>query len=107
MFANIRLRNVGFAPMYRKAMIELILCDETGNEAARYKVDGNLRELAGGNEAEQKLKIRTDLELNELGAGKYEVYLLITDSESGKPIQLANEQEEGVYGYRIGKMEYR
>ncbi len=107
LFANIRLRNVGFAPMYRKAMIELILCDETGNEAARYKVDGNLRELAGGNEAEQKLKIRTDLELNELGAGKYEVYLLITDSESGKPIQLANEQEEGVYGYRIGKMEYR
>ena len=104
LFVNVALKNVGFAPVYRETDMKLILRDETGNEVISYEIDRDLRELAGGSEAERSMKIRTDIELDKLTAGKYEVYLTITDSESGRQIELANEQEKGEYGYRIGRV---
>ena len=40
--------------------------------------------------------------LGELQREEYEVYFYMEDPDTGKEIQLANEEEEEEYGYHIG-----
>lgn len=107
LFVNITVKNAGFAPLYREPVTELSVYDAEGEEVARQTISCNLRTLAGGQESDTPLKIRADLDLEGMEAGKYKVYLTITDVSTGRRIRLANEQEEEAYGYYIGEVECR
>lgn len=107
LLVNVTLKNAGFASMYREPDVNLVLVGEDGEQALSQRIPYNLCELEGGREPADSMKIRADIELDEISVGKYEVYLTITDPSTGKHIQLANEQEEGTYGYRIGEFKYK
>ncbi len=102
---SISLKNVGFAPMYREPDVNLILYNVEDQKVFRQKISCSLRKLAGGGNRKQSLTIRTDIELDQISEGRYEVYLEMIDPATGKHIQLANEQGEEQYGYLIGRLE--
>lgn len=101
---NIAMRNVGFAPIYREPIMKLKLYNENTGEITTMKAEGSLSGLVGGNHTELSQNICIDMDINGLSAGKYTMYLLLLDTASGKHIQLANEQEEEKYGYRLGEL---
>lgn len=105
--ANITLKNVGFASMYKEPEINLVLCSEEGEEIARQKVTDNLCELSGGKVPADKNTISGEIDLNPLVDGTYKLYLEIVDPSTGKHIQLANVQDESDHGYLVGKFEYK
>lgn len=105
--ADITLKNVGFAPMYKEPDISLVLCSEEGEEIARQKISDNLCELPGGNVPAGTKTINGEIDLNPLAKGMYKLYLEITDPSTGKHIQLANVQDESDHGYLVGKFEYK
>lgn len=103
---NIKMRNVGFAPIYRNPQMELFLYKEgTEEEPLAYSVEGQLCRLAGGDEAETVLSLRKELSLAKLSEGRYGIYFVMVDSASGTHIRLANQQNEERYGYYLGSIE--
>ena len=99
---DVTFKNAGFAPVYREPEVELYLWNEAEQKETGYPVDCRLSELAGGVQDNRSMKIRVSLDLTGMRRGKYEVYIRITDPTTGRRIQLANEQEEEAYGYRLG-----
>lgn len=99
---GIEMRNVGFAPIYKEPEVSLVFYNEEECSLLSYELTGSLHELAGGKESEKAVTLCAEVGVDELGKGTYEVYFSIVDPDSGKHIQLANEEEEGQYGYRIG-----
>ena len=97
--------NVGFAPLYFKPEIELILCNKEGGEYLTYKMEGDLRELVGGNEEGKSLALKAEIPLDDLLPTKYEVYFSISHPSTGQRILLANEQDIEEYGYSVGTIE--
>lgn len=104
---NITMKNVGFAPLYRDAEVVLTLYNEKTEETLTYEVPQNLRKLSGGSQAEESMTIRGSIPLSELSEKDYKVYVSITDSRTGKPILLANEQEPGDYGYQLAAIKIK
>ncbi len=110
---DIVLKNVGFAPVYRAPQVRLVLHEEKENRMFFYEMEGNLCELAGGNEAEKTLTLSADIALRELPKTKYSLYFSIVDPASGRHILLANQEDEKAfgevydtqYGYCIGTVE--
>lgn len=100
--ANITFKNVGFAPLYQDVKVQLSLYSEEKDELLTYEVPQNLRKLLGGNQAEDLLTLHRDIPLEELSKTSYNVYVSLTDSQTGKRIFLANQQEAEQYGYSIG-----
>ena len=107
LLVNIAMKNVGFAPVYRELTMELKLRNEKTGEILTIAIEDSLSELVGGNKADLSKKIRTDVDISRLSAGKYTLYLVLADTATGKHIQLANEQDEEDYGYRLGELTYR
>lgn len=103
--ANITFKNVGFAPLYKDAEVQLSLYSEEKDHLLTYEVPQNLRKLLGGKQAEESLTIYQDVPLKELSETSYKVYVSLIDSQTGKNIFLANEQEAGQYGYLIGTID--
>lgn len=99
--ADITLKNVGFAPLYRDAKVELNFYSEKEEHLLIYEVPQNLRKLSGGARAEELLTIHKKIPLSELTEKTYDVYVTVTDTRTGRPIFLANEQEPGKYGYKL------
>lgn len=102
---GVTMKNVGFAPLYAEPEAELIFYDKEQGGYLTYKMYGDLRRLTGGNEADKTLMLYADIPVDELLKVKYEVFFSLTDSITGKPIFLANEQDAEEYGYRIGMVE--
>ena len=105
MIVNITMKNAGFAPVYREPQIQLFLYNRKKGELRSYEIQEELGELVGGREADRLLNIRADIDLSKLMKGKYEIYFLLVDPDTGRHILLANEQEEKQYGYFLGSVE--
>ena len=101
---DIALKNVGFAPLYREPEVKLVLCDEQGNRLKAFDLPQRLRELSGGNDAEEELTLHADIGLGEFQAGEYTLYFSIVDPDTGSYILLANEQDVERYGYCLARI---
>lgn len=100
---KIDMRNVGFAPVYRNPELKLLIHKEgTEEEPFVYPIDGWLSCLAGGDEAETVLTLRTEINLEEFSEGNYKIYFAVVDPASQIHIRLANQQNEEIYGYCLG-----
>jgi len=100
--AEISLKNVGFAPLYKEPEINIVLYNEEKDELMSKEVSYDIRKLAGGEEAGMCQTVYAEIPVSELSKSDYIVYFSIEDPDSGKHILLANEQDEEEYGYRIG-----
>lgn len=99
---DIEIKNAGFAPIYREPELNLTFYNEEEPKLLSHELSGSVHELSGGRDSEESLTIHTDIEVSELEKGTYKVYFSMIDPDSGEHIQLANEEEEEQYGYRIG-----
>lgn len=99
---EVLLKNVGFAPLYKEPEIHMVLHDKENDELISKEMLCDVRELAGGEESERLQAAYSSINVNELSKSDYTVYFFIEDSDTGKHILLANEQDEEEYGYRIG-----
>jgi hypothetical protein len=105
--AEVTLENMGFAPLYKKAKIQIILYDEKNDQTFVYPIDQGLHTLIGGNEKEDTLLLSVDIPFQDIPEKEYRVYFSIVDSDTGEHILLANEENEEAYGYRIGRFSWR
>lgn len=106
LLVNIKMRNVGFAPIYRSPELRLLIRKE-GDEEELFScsIEEQLSRLAGGNEAEMSLSLKKEVSLAELSEGRYGIYFAMIDPASQTHIQLANQQNEEEYGYCLGFIE--
>ena len=102
---SVTMKNAGFAPLYRETKTTLLFHDKESDQCLTFEMDGDLRSLAGGNESEKILKLKTQIPVEELMQAKYEVYFSVVDVKTGQKILFANEQDAEMYGYRIGSVE--
>lgn len=103
--ADVTFKNAGFAPLYRDVKVQLSLYSEEKDQLLTYEVPQNLRKLLGGKQAEELLTIHQDVPLKELSKTSYKAYVSLIDSQTGKSVFLANEQEAEQYGYPIGTID--
>lgn len=103
---KIRMKNMGFAPVYRDTELKLLIHREgSGEEPLAYPVEGRLGRLAGGKDAEDVLSLQKEIDMKEFPEGRYGIYFSVMDSESQREIYLANQQNPGEYGYCLGFLE--
>lgn len=101
---GIEMKNVGFAPLYWEPDKEVVLIDGGGREAFRCLADGELRELAGGNEDQRTLMLRARIDWKALPPGEYTVYFSLTGPLEGAQLELAVQQDAGELGYQLGRI---
>lgn len=99
---KVDLQNVGFAPIYKPAEVYIQIVNIEKKASYTYLVQVDLSSLVGGYDNDMILEITHNQELLGYGEGVYELYFMIKDVDSGLPIYLANEQEYGEYGYKLG-----
>lgn len=104
LLVDVTLQNVGFAPIYHEADVQIILKEQESGTVHYYKAEQDLRDLTGGNESEMLLTIQAEIPLTGMTEGEYQIYFAIRDVASGERILLANEQEPDEYGYKVGLM---
>ena len=104
--AEVALRNVGFAPLYREPEAVLRLVGATGR-TLEFPLSGELRELKGGSDKGRRQVLTAEVPVTHLPKGRYSVYLTITDPDSGSAILLGNEQQPDQNGYLLGSIERR
>lgn len=106
-YASVNLKNVGFAPLYKMPEIKLILYSEKEGQLPPIEMSCDVDQLVGGEEREAVQMAGAKIAVEELKKGKYEVYFGMEDPDTGRTIQMANEQEEEAYGYLIGSITIR
>lgn len=106
-YAAVNLKNVGFAPMYKIPEMKLILYGEQDGQLPPIKMSCAVDQLVGGEEKEALQMAGTKIVTDGLKKGSYEVYFYMEDPDTRESIQMANEQEEEEYGYRIGTIVVR
>ena len=99
---EVLLKNVGFAPLYEKPRINLVLYNEKKGEILSKEMSCDIRNLVGGEDAQMCQTAYAEVPAGELSKSDYTVYLSIEHQDTGRHILLANEQDEEEYGYRIG-----
>lgn len=99
---EVRLRNVGFAPVYHPLRAELVLADGAGRETRCIPLDGELRSLAGGEDAARTLALRFDVAPQ--GAER-RVCVRVRSEKYGREILLGNAGREPGCGYLIGRID--
>lgn len=104
--AEITLQNVGFAPIYRDAGVELVLYDRERGREYSYACspEQDIRDLAGGTQSDELMTLRWELSMGGMPQGELEVYFVISDDLSGEMILLGNEQNPDRRGYRVGTL---
>ena len=102
---EVSLKNVGFAPLYKKPKINLILYNENKGEVLSKEIPSDITSLTGGEDAQMCQTVYAEVPASELSKSEYTVYFSVEDSDTGERILLANEQDEEEYGYRIGTIE--
>ncbi len=103
--AEVSLKNVGFAPLYKTPKINLVLYDKDKESILKKEMSCDMKSLAGGEEADCQQSAYAEIPVSELSKADYTVYFSIEDSDTGKHIMLANEQDEEEYGYCIGTVQ--
>ncbi len=98
------IANAGFAPLYKDTEVYFVLYQEETGEVFSYKVETDLRNLAGGRQSDQTMTLHKEISLKGKSAQEYIVYLNITDSASKQRILLGNEEEPEELGYRLGSI---
>lgn len=104
--ARVTLKNVGFAPLYREVSAKIVLFNEESGRTLTYPVRQSLWELTRDSEGKEPLELSAEIDLKEVPFEKYAVYLELTDTATGKRIELANEQDKEPLGYKIGAREW-
>lgn len=99
-----QVRNVGFAPVYSEKPMTITL--RSGEELIRLEPEGDLRQLAGGNHPEQILDVTACIPASMLKQTSYQVYFEVWDPVMDAPLELANEQTSGEYGYYLGELSF-
>lgn len=102
---SITLQNVGFAPMYKKPELYMVLQNEQSKTDYIYQLEDDVRVLSGGSDKDYLFTIQKELSLAGMEAGEYSIFFFMKDADSDMHIQLANEQEQEEYGYLIGVMQ--
>lgn len=97
------LKNAGFAPMYSENQLTLTLVGR--GERLTFPLDTDLRTLAGGNQWDDTLTAQASIPLTGLRETEYQVYLQVR--AASQPLELANDQEPGEYGYYLGEFSFR
>lgn len=100
----VNLKNVGFAPMYKKPRIKVFLYSEKDGQSVPVDMKCDILELIGAEEAEEVRTAQARISLDGLERGEYDVYFRMEDPDTGAPILMANEEDIQGYGYYIGKM---
>lgn len=101
---EINLQNVGFAPVYKEAEMFCVIKKANSTDFISFQIQEDVRSLSGGKEADKILAIQKEFELSGYTPGQYDLYFYIKDVITGKHILLANEQDEEMYGYKIGSI---
>lgn len=101
-FVEVCLKNVGFAPLYKKAKISMFLYNKEKSELFSKEMSCAVRELSGGGKSGLLRTAYAQISVNELSKSEYDIYFCVEDLDTKKHILLANEQDEEVYGYHIG-----
>lgn len=101
---DISMKNVGFAPLYKEHQIKLYLYSEEKDQLLAYDMEGDLRELVGGNESEKIQTLHMEIPIKDLLWTEYELYFSVEDMDTREMISFANDQEVGRYGYLVGKV---
>ena len=68
-------------------------------------MNGDLRQLTGGNESEKRLTLKAKIDVKDLAYTEYDIYFEVLYPKVGQRIALANEQEMDERGYYIGNVE--
>ena len=101
---RVKMKNVGFAPLYAKTHAAVTVCGKEGSRPLSYELRGNLRELTGGTDAGKVLTLKAEIPLKSIPCGEYGIYFSLTYLNTGEPVLLANKQEMGEYGYCLGRI---
>lgn len=104
---SVSFQNVGFAPIYAEPRATVTLWDENTRYGKSFTLDCNLRALTGGHRQNERSTAQLDIPLEGMPRGNYTMYLALTEVSSEEPIHLANTQEMGSHGYRLGTLEVR
>lgn len=105
--AEVVLKNVGFAPVYKNAKIRIVLYNEKKDLTAVYPIEQTLDMLAGGISNEDTLTLSANIPFHDLSEKEYVVYFSIVDLDTGKHILLGNEEAAELYGYQIGRLSHQ
>lgn len=105
--ADVVMKNVGFAPVYKDCRAVAVLYDEAGNELYTSEIPHNIAGLSGGNSLDELEVLHIELPLQQLKEGQYELYLYLEDVSTGKHIAFAVEQAESARGYQLGTIEIK
>lgn len=101
---DVTMQNVGFAPLYRKTNLWVHLYNREADAVYSYKIDQDLWDLTGGNDADALHTLHKEISLSGQHPGSLEVYFEIRDVASGNRILMANTQDPQEYGYLIGEV---
>lgn len=99
---EVSLKNIGFAPLYKESKINLVLYREDNEELMEKEMSCDIRGLAGGEESDTVQMAQAEIPVSDLSKAEYKAYFSIEDLNTGRHIEMANEQDEGEYGYCIG-----
>lgn len=102
--AEVDLKNVGFAPLYKEAKVRMIVYDKKNDRLYTYPVGQKLQSLAGGDAADDILTLSADIPFEKYAEKEYVIYFSVSDADTGEPVLLANKEDEEQYGYRIGRV---
>ncbi len=94
------LENVGFSGSYRAFDVALTLKRSDSSQEYTFPIQTDTRFWIPG----EDIRIETSLEIQELTAGTYEIFLYISDPVSGFPIFLANEESDDAGGCYVGAL---
>ena len=100
---SVTMQNVGFAPIYKPCEANLTFYGEDGQKY-KVKLKQTLSKLPGGNDVAKKQTLTATIPLDKIEGGSSTAYFSLTDSTSGLPILLANEQTYEDKGYEIGQV---
>ncbi len=102
---SVVMKNVGFAPLYTRTETALVFYDKKSGESVSFQMNGDLRQLTGGNESEKRLTLKAKIDVKDLAYTEYDIYFEVLYPKVGQRIALANEQEMNERGYHIGNVE--
>ena len=98
-----QMRNVGFAPAYHAVRAELLLASAAGRRCI--PLDGDLRSLAGGENAGERLTLRWDAVLTAEEAADCRICIRVFSEKYKREILLGNTGREPEGGYLIGRID--
>lgn len=102
---SVDFKNAGFAPIYKETDVTLMLYYKNSGTWEEYPMEGNIYNLSGGNDTQLRETYECQIDLAGAKPEQVEVYVKMTDAQTGEQILLANEQEATETGYQVGTLQ--